>query len=136
MSTPDVGPDAQLLRKQQLREIDEYLSRRWPAARQSVIDALGKCLGVKIKDWLVDKIKDKLNPIEIATDFIGLSGTIAKAAGKLGLWATGKALFYCYDDLYPGMNPYNPMDQLDLFVKFLVWTWDKNGKPSYRYLHD
>jgi hypothetical protein len=116
-----------------MKEVHAYLKSRWPGACENVMGILEGSLGIKIRDFVTKKAVGKvLGPLTNA--FPPLK--IALAVGKLGLSATGKALFHCYDDIYKGYNPYSPTNTPEDYVKFLLWTWEKNGKPSYLFLHD
>ena len=138
MATPDVSLEADRNYQKQLLEVDGYLTRSWPGAHDDVMRRLEGSLGIKVTDFL--KQQAVQSPFSLPASALGMSFglpvLVAKAVGSLGLWATGKALFYCYDDLYQGYNPYKPDYQPELFVNFLLWTWGKNGKPSYLFLHN
>lgn len=138
MSQVDVSTEEQEKNKAILKAIDDYLMTRFPLARDNVMDQLSETFGFKVKQWL-HKQAVKVGG-KIAVEVVGtIAGSPATIPIKIGLKALSyymQAMYVLCNEAYTGYNPFNPTVQPVDYTNFITYTWHKNGKPSYRFVHD
>lgn len=138
MSQVDVSTQEQEKNKAILREIDEYLKKRFRLARDAVMDQLSETFGFKVKQWIY-KQAGKAGQ-KIAVEFVKtVAGGPATIPIKIGLKAISffmPAMYAIENYVNTGYNPFNPTSKPVDYTNFIIYTWHNNGKPSYLFLHD
>jgi hypothetical protein len=112
--------------------------------RRLILQYLREYAKRKLKDAVVDKVIHKIAEkiakklgLEAALNFITGNLPGKKIADFAVLWFKW-LLFEGFLVTYADTNPYDPLEegQQDQYVEYLLYSWARTGKPSYRYFWD
>ena len=108
-----------------LKEIDQYLLRQHPAAREKIEAMLGQVLNIDMRSIVGGAV---------AGLPFGLPAKLALFFARLAM----KRVIYAANlyALATGVTTYSPDTDPDNYVGYLLYSWQQTGQPSYRYKFD
>lgn len=94
---------------------------------------LGEKFGEKIRDKIIEKIAKKMGYASAGKFLTGSFG-----AATLAKFATGYMTFFKFEGdivTYGARQgtPYDPVNNEDAYVGYLLYSWARVGKPGYKF---